>query len=473
MKRKKLFSSAAAAAILLSMFTACTQSDGGNGGGNTTTTAAPGTTAPPSTMQEEQQSQAEEISTKEFELENKKITFLASWARNPANGKNKDVAIELFQTRFGGEIEDIVVGDSERYDKLAAMVSTGTSPDFFSAADGDAFPMGAINNMFQPIDDYIDFTDEWWSSRKEINDKFVLKDKHYVATISPEVEVLLIYNKSVIEENGLPDPYQLLKEDKWDWTACMDMMRKFCDKSEENYATDGWWISSGFCNSTGVPFIGMQDGKIVNNVRDSLIAEAQEFLYTIRKEDMGYPVWDYGWVSNPANVGVGKTLFYPTGYWALTELNSEYGLAKYGNPGEVGFVPIPKCPSADALYVPARVNGYMLCSGAPNPEGFACMMYCEAAASDSQEAEDITKEQYFNEYGWTDEMWEMRQTMYDLLEEHPVFDFYKGVSLSTFDNLDNPSKDAYHNGTSWTQTKETIFGSVQSEVDKANASIEG
>ena len=98
MKRKKLFSSAAAAAILLSMFTACTQSDGGNGGGNTTTTAAPGTTAPPSTMQEEQQSRAEEISTKEFELENKKITFLASWARNPANGKNKDVAIELFQT---------------------------------------------------------------------------------------------------------------------------------------------------------------------------------------------------------------------------------------------------------------------------------------------------------------------------------------------------------------------------------------
>ena len=165
---KKIISLSAAAAILLSM-TACTQSDSGSGG-STTTTAAPGTTAPPSTMQEEQQSQAEEISTKEFELENKKITFLASWARNPANGKNKDVAIELFQTRFGGEIEDIVVGDSERYDKLAAMVSTGTSPDFFSAADGDAFPMGAINNMFQPIDDYIDFTDEWWSSRKEINE---------------------------------------------------------------------------------------------------------------------------------------------------------------------------------------------------------------------------------------------------------------------------------------------------------------
>ena len=225
MKKKKVLSAAAAAAILLSMFTACS-GDTGNGG-NTTTTAAPGTTAPPSTMQEEQQSQAEEISTKEFELENKKIKFLASWARNPANGKNKDVAIELFKPRFGGEVEDIVVGQSERFDKLASLVSTGDSPDFFSAADMDAFPMGAINNMFQPIDSYIDFNDEWWSSRKEICDKFVLKDKHYVAAISPEIEVLLIYNKAVVEENGLPDPYQLLKHGKWGWTACMDMMRKF------------------------------------------------------------------------------------------------------------------------------------------------------------------------------------------------------------------------------------------------------
>ncbi len=472
MKKKKILSAAAATAILLSVLTACTQNDSGNSA-NDTTTAVPGTTAPPSTMQEEQQSQVEEITVKEFELENKEITFLATWARNPANGKNKDVAIELFQNRFGGKINDIVVGDAERYDKLASLVSTGDSPDFFSAADSDAFPMGAINNMFQPIDDYIDYSDEWWSSRKEINDKFVLKGKHYVAAISPEVEVVMIYNKAVIAENGLPDPYQLLKEDKWDWTACMDMMRKFCDKSEDNYATDGWWITTGFCNSTGVPFIGMQDGKIVNNIRDALIGEAEEFLYNIHKENMAYPVWDYGWVSNPSNVGIGKTLFYPVGFWALTEINSQYGLANYGEPGDIGFVPVPKCPSADAYYIPARVNGYLLCSGAPNPEGYACMMYCEAAANDSQESEDITKEQYFNEYGWTDEMWEMRQTMYDMLDAHPVFEYAKGVSRAAFDALDNPSKDAYHNGVSWTQTKETVFGAVQGEIDKANAALEG
>ena len=227
MKKKKFFSASAAAIILISMLTACTQSDGG--GSQTTTT-----TAPPSTMAEEQQSQAEEIQVKEFELENKKITFLASWSRNPANGKNKDVALELFQPSFAGEVEDMVVGDAERYDRLGTLVSTGSSPDFFSAADMDAFPKGAINQMFQPLDDYIDFNDQWFGSRKALNDSFIYNGKHYVSVISPEIEVLMVYNKAVLEENGLQDPADLLKEGKWDWNTCKQMMNEFCDKSDDH-----------------------------------------------------------------------------------------------------------------------------------------------------------------------------------------------------------------------------------------------
>ncbi len=471
MEKKRLFSVSAAVCVLTGLLTGCS----GSGGNSSSTTSAPAplTSPPPSTMAEEQQSQADEISVKDFELENKKITFLASWARNPANGKNKDVALELFQTRFGGEIEDIVVADGERYDKLATMISSDSSPDFFSAADMDAFPKGAIKHMFQPLDDYIDFDDQWFSELKSFNDPFVFNGDHYVSVISPEVDVLMIYNKAVLAENGLEDPAKLLKEGKWDWNTCKDMMVSFCSNAEDNYATDGWWITKGFCGSTGVPFIGMEDGKIVNNLRDPKIEEAQEFLYNLNREEMAYPVWQNGWVSNPANVGEGKTLFYPVGYWALTEVNTDYGLSKYGNIEDVGFVPVPKCPSADAHYIPARVTGYTLCSGAKNPEGFACLMYCEAAAAGSEEAEQITKEQYFTEYGWTEDMWEMRDIIFKMLREHPVFDFSSGISDAMFDAIDNPSKDAYHNGVSWTQTRENIFNSVQSEVDKANAALEG
>lgn len=463
-KQRKMFSMSASVIILLSMLTACSQSTGDTENKNT---------LPPSTMADAQQSQVEEIKVKDFELKNKEITFLASWARNPANGKNKDVALELFQNKFGGKVNDIVVTDAERYQKLSTMVSTDQSPDFFSAGDMDAFPKGAISKMFQPLDNYIDFNDEWFKDRKSINDPFSINGKHYASIISPEIDVLMIYNKAVIKENALTDPADLLKEGKWDWDTCKKMMTDFCGKGEERYAIDGWWVSKGFTNSSGVPFIGMTDGKIVNNIRDSKIEKAQEFLYNLNKENLAYPLKDKEWKTRADYVGEGKTLFFAVGYWALTEVNTEYGLVQYGDIKDVGFVPVPKCPTADNLYIPARVTGYMLCSGAPNPEGFAALMYCEAAANGSEEAEKITKEQYFNEYGWTDSMWEMRNTMFKMVKEHPVFDFLNGISDTVFDNIDNPSKDAYHNGNSWVQTRETIYSVIQSEIDQANTALAG
>lgn len=460
-QKKKVFSTTAAAIILLGTLTACSES----GSTQNQETLAPTTMAP------EQQSQAEEISVKEFELENKEIKFLASWARNPANGKNKDVALELFQTKFGGKVTDIVVADSERYDKLSSMVSTGQSPDFFSAGDMDAFPKGATMNMFQPTDDYIDYNDEWFKDRKAINDPFMANGKHYASVISPEIDVLMIYNKAIVTENGLTDPADLLKEGKWDWDTCMKMMTDFCSKGEDRYAIDGWWVSQGFSNSSGVPFVGMDNGKIVNNLRDAKIEQAQDFLLKLHEENLAYPVWDMGWKTDASLVGKGKTLFFAVGYWALTEVNTDYGLIQYGDIKDVGFVPVPKCPTADNLYIPARVTGYMLCAGAPNPEGYAAMMYCEAAANGSEEAEKITKDQYFNEYGWTESMWEMRNDMFEMVRQYPVFEFYKGVSQGTFDALDNPIKDAYHNGTSWVQTRESQFDVVQAEIDAANTAL--
>ncbi|MGN1422366.1 MAG: hypothetical protein ACI4XA_03235 [Oscillospiraceae bacterium] len=42
--------------------------------------------------------------------------------------------------------------EDAKFDKLGAMISAGDSPDFYSAADLDMFPKGAIYNMFEPMD---------------------------------------------------------------------------------------------------------------------------------------------------------------------------------------------------------------------------------------------------------------------------------------------------------------------------------
>ena len=115
----------------------------------------------------------------EGELENKTIKWLATWDINPDDtGKNVPVDLAVFQERYGGEVRYYPVAYDERYEKLAQYINSGEEIDFFSGSDMDAFPKGAIKEMFVPVDDYIDFDSELWKDVKEANDSSEWNDKH-------------------------------------------------------------------------------------------------------------------------------------------------------------------------------------------------------------------------------------------------------------------------------------------------------
>ena len=110
------------------------------------------------------------------ELENKTIKWMASWDINKAEDVPVDLA--LFQERYGGKIEFHQVIYEERYDKLTQAIQSGEGIDFFSAGDMDAFPKGAVSNMFVPVDDYIDFDSPLWTDVKAANDSLIWNGKH-------------------------------------------------------------------------------------------------------------------------------------------------------------------------------------------------------------------------------------------------------------------------------------------------------
>lgn len=467
MNMTKKLSAALAALVALTSLTACDEGGTQSTSSIQQSTSLTTTTASPSTMREEDAQTIAEIELEAFELENKTIKFLSSWDINPANGKAVPVALEMFQQTYGGNIEFVSTTWDQRYDKLAALVAAGDSPDFFSAADLDTFPKGAIYNMFEPMDEYIDFDSELWSDMKHVNDQFVFQGKHYVAAVGTDAGVVMIYNKNTIEENGLNDPQQLLAENNWTWDTFKEMMYDFCDPEQDKYAIDGWWFVNAFNATTGVPFIGMEDGKVVNNLKSGAIERSQEFLLDMYNNELPFPKWENGWQIFPSNIGQGKTLFYPCGIWCLYEAD----LSAFGEMEDIAFVPMPRCPDADAYYLPTAIDAYSICKGAQNPEGVACYLYCQMMSRDDPRAIEIGKNQLFEDYGWTPEMYEMLETVQDLTEANPMIDFYAGVTPATYDLLNNSTQETFNNGLSWPQTRESIFNAVQAEVDSANAMI--
>lgn len=469
MKHIRQISAAAAALCFVLTATACD--------GEGTPSPAPSTSAPvqqttagtTATMKKEDADKIAEIDIGAEKLENGTVKFLSSWDLNPKEGQPVAPALEMFQSQFGGKIEYIETPWDNRFDKLAALVSSGDSPDMFSAGDMDVFPKGVLSKMFDPLDDYVDFDSELWAPMKNVNELFAFNGRHYVGGIDVESDCVMFYNKNTIRDNSLEDPAELLKEGSWTWDTFQDMMLQFCDRDAEKFATDGWWFEGAISLTTGYPYIGMSDGKIVQNLDNPMIEKAQDFMFNMKKNDLPFPKSEYNWQVVPSNIASGKTLFYPVGTYALYPYNNI--IQDFGAMEDVMFVPMPKCPDADAHYLPARVSGFSLCKGAPNPEGVAAYLNCAMATRDSEVAKDIGKRQAFEEYGWTQEQWDMFELVNEMTAEHPVVEMYNAVTGKVADLINNPMKESYNSGASWTQTRESIRAAVQAELDQANEKL--
>jgi len=403
------------------------------------------------------------------ELENKKIKWMSDWDINPdGSGKNVPTDLAVFQERYGGEIEWIKVTFDNRYEKLAESINSGEGVDFFYGGNMDAFPKGAVRGMFAPIDDYIDFSTPLWEDVQEVNDATMWNGQHYLATTQVTGDsVAVVYNKNTIQEAGFEDPADLYEKGEWTWETFQEMLVNYADPDNQKYGIDGWWFEKGLMNTIGVPAIGLEDGKLVNNLGDPNMARVQNYLYDLFSTDcIAIGVGDYGWTAKPAYIGEGKSLFYPVGLYTFYR-EKEQWVKEYGE--DAFFVPMPKDPEADEYYIPCGMESYAFVKGGQNPEGVAKFLECKRCTILNDELREIYDKQMVEDYGWNQEMIDMKNSMQELADENPFFDFYTGVSTDCGSLLDTELRSAARGIAMWNETYESINGTVQTYIDEINA----
>ena len=482
MKLVKQLSAASLAVLMAASVSACGSSDSSGDAAASGGDEAIVTTQPGKELEESQKEQLASLTNdsdlKIDSLENKTIKWLAHYDINPGDGAVKGPELELFEQKYEGHVEWVNATWETRYSKLATLVMSNESPDFFPADDMDTFPKGAIKAMFQPIDDYVDLSTELWSKSKEYCDEFMFNGKHYVAVIYPEPNLVCIYNTKTIEDNSLDDPAELFENDEWTWDKFQEMCKAFTDADNQKYALDGYWYANAISQTSGKPLIGLKDGKIVHNIDDPDIAKAQEFMYNLEKDDVCFDRSSNNWKtrgSGETGEGLGSylTLFIPTGLWAIQNTPEKVKLIGDVEAGEIMFVPMPRNPAGDGkYYMGSRVHGYNLCTGAPNPQGVAAYLDCCQVAY--QKASNIGEEVLINDYKWNDQMIEMRRKCYDLCAENPVFDLQGGVSNELDTVMQDLSQATMITGggaTTWTEAVGTYKAKVEYLLKLSNDNV--
>lgn len=433
------------------------------------------------TLNEEQSAVIDDITAllPDVTLENTTVKWLAHYDINPAEGKAMPPSMALFQTKYNGKVQWIQSTWDTRYTDLATSITGNQAPDIFPADDMDTFPKGAIKNMFQPIDQYVDLEADFWEGINDANDKFMYKGDHYVAVIDIVPNIICVYNRNTISEMGYDDPADLYAEGKWDWNTFKEMCINFVNEEEDRYALDGWGVENAIMTSAGVPLIDMVDGEIVSNLMDPTIEKVQNFMYELQKDTVLYPRhlinnWSIRGGDTGIGIGTGLTLFCPTGLWDIEDKLENTSMFGAVDEGEVMFVPMPKDPDLDYYPIWSRVNGYMIVEGASNPEGAAAYINCCRVSADSEETNKIGDDQLMNEYGWTQEMIDMKHSITDMARANPLFDFSAGVSDKVAGRCDQLSRGTMIPGEqTWAEIRssqsEALNAFLAEAIQEANA----
>lgn len=362
-KYKKLISLILTAALSVCV-TSCSQSGKGNSGTDTSDNVSNSSSAPQSSFAEPNVVNIDE------NAETGTITWLVY---EDLLGSMSEM-VNLFETRYGGSIEQQVTGSGSAYfDKLGSLIAIGDSPDIVRY-EWRAFPHGMSYNMYTPLDSYIDLDSELWKGVKPVAEQYVYNGKHYYVPNAMDTNFALNYNNRVLEENGMEDPMEMLKNGTWTWSAFEALLKQWVDMDSDHIGYNGVG-GMIFVMTTGIKTIDITDGNIINNLKNENVNRCMLWLENMRKQGLlGASAEQQargmvnGYVDPGAAFVDGNLLFLGMNpSWAYGA--AKEALDKAGLENEMKFVPFPRDELADTYYQGGNTVGFMIPAGAHNVKG--------------------------------------------------------------------------------------------------------
>ncbi|MDE7365161.1 MAG: extracellular solute-binding protein [Ruminococcus sp.] len=363
----------------------------------------------------------------DFDISGETITWLADYDLNPSSNGERSVALSVFEDVYGGKINFVYTTAENKFNKLSEMLASGEEVDMFPY-DSDIFPIGVINEQFQPLDPYFDImgmNEGLWDDISSAVDAFEYNGEHYVIPYNVSNPVVVTYSRKLMEQEKLEDPYELYKKGEWNWDKMMQMMQKFVENSDgsvRRYGINGSF-GTALLQSTGKGIVSLENGRFQNNIKSPEIKKAGAFMQKMTENNLVYAPY----LSHFAKDN--STLFFVMGSWALGESNAL-------NPdSDLMVVPFPVSPDADKNYISCSFDARMLVRNSTKGEAVATYIKCERIASTQEEYKSTQKENALvvrKSAGKTisfvtEEQYDALQSFLDMTNSAPMFDFAYGM----------------------------------------------
>ncbi len=339
------------------------------------------------------------------------------------------------------------VVNTEKNATLQKMIAAQNAPDILW---GVYFPTLVVRNYVQDMGKYIDFDTDLWKPIMPMLKQFQTNGKQYYVDTGYSVDGLVWYNKDILDEHGLTDPYTLYKQGKWDWKKLQEYAKEMTvdankDGTPEQY---GLFMPAHelICNTTGKGFISyVVGGGANNNIRSAEVARAVKLSNDLVKG--GYLATS---VDDMANGKVGMMWGY---LWQRDQLKA---LIKSDS---LGLAPSPKDPSTDKHYMYVGSEGYVIPRGAKNPTGAAAFITGLRIEKFNKDLGEVGMKQLISEGRWTEEF----QEIYDEISKNDALVMNPWSTFGIGDFF----------GDIWTRSQTESWSKIAEEISpKIDATLE-
>lgn len=399
-----------------------------------------------------------------LDTQGKVLRWMGFYDLNPTNDNpERSVEVALFEDVYGAKIEWMETSHSNQFNDLSNAIVGGTPPDIV-VFDVRNFPNDVNKGQFQSVDSIIDWNDPMWAEMKTTADQFIWEGEHYVAPFGYGFNdyQLLMYNKDLVAELGMDDPYELFEKGEWDWDNFLRLMKEFKDSADERYGINGWWANALVATSGDV-FVTYDGNKFTNNLYSQPIERAQNVISEIWNSGLA----KRGWWDPAAVFTDDDVLFYGMGTWAYE------GAASSLEGKRLQVLPFPKDPNADGYYMNKSILSHMWIKQSENADVVKAWFNVNRLALYDPQYYDTAKEKFLsNNPHWPSDIYDLVYSYKD--DTKFAFNFEYAYGMSEEFCGDNGYVKYLQEGIvnekfeTWTQGREEHMNIFDTAVDSYN-----
>ena len=261
--------------------------------------------------------------------------------------------IKTFKEKYGINVELVYCAQDNYIESVLALIASGNSPDVY--VDMPMWPLTI--QIAQPFSvTGMDLNDPVWD-QSIIKASSVGDTVYGVNTVNSVWSggFFTVFNRDLLESNGIKTPYDYIEEGKWTWDALKEIAVQV-DKLGNDYygCAIGEVMAYPSCYGAAVTKYDSAAGKYTNTIKSDGFVKAIQFMSSLNKEGLtteqnAFTSGKVGWVIRDTYA------LKRTGYY------------KAMDPLDIGVADLPSPDGTTSSLAGSWLRTYGIIKGAKNP----------------------------------------------------------------------------------------------------------